>query len=127
MVNHARALAERQIQNNDLNSQSLVVEIASNDGYLLQWYQKQGVPVLGIEPARNIAEVAIRERNVRTISEFFGREIAARLNTEGFSADIIHANNVLAHVADLNGVVAGFAALLKPEGRVIVEAPISGI
>ena len=123
MVNHARALAERQIQNNDLNSQSLVVEIASNDGYLLQWYQKQGVPVLGIEPARNIAEVAIRERNVRTISEFFGREIAARLNTEGFSADIIHANNVLAHVADLNGVVAGFAALLKPEGRVIVEAP----
>lgn len=123
MVSHAKIIAERLTEERELVSDSLVVEIASNDGYLLQWYQKRGVPVLGIEPARNIAEVAIRERNVPTISEFFGKDIAETLAEEGRSADVIHANNVLAHVADLNGVVAGFAALLKQDGRVVVEAP----
>lgn len=123
MVNHARQIAERLVDDRDLNRNSLVVEVASNDGYLLQWYHKKGVPVLGIEPARNIAEVARRDRGIDTVSEFFGVDIAERLADEGRRADIIHANNVLAHVADLNGVVAGFAQLLKNEGRVIVEAP----
>lgn len=123
MVQHARRIAERLTGAESLSGKSLVVEVASNDGYLLQWYKKAGVPVLGIEPARNIAEVAERERQVRTISEFFGRELADQLSAQGEKADVIHANNVLAHVPDLNGVVAGFQRLLKPTGVVVVEAP----
>lgn len=122
MVAHARTLTERLRAERRLGPESLVAEVASNDGYLLQWYAKAGVPVLGIEPARNIARVA-EERGVRTISEFFGRDLARELAADGQQADIIHANNVLAHVADLNGVVAGFKQLLKPEGLVVVEAP----
>jgi SAM-dependent methyltransferase len=123
MVSHAKTIAERLIGERKLNSDSLVVEIASNDGYLLQWYHRSGIPVLGIEPARNIAAVAIKERSVNTISEFFGSEIAAKLAAEGQRADIIHANNVLAHVADLNGIVEGFSKLLKPNGMAVVECP----
>ena len=123
MVAHARSIADRMRTTRNLNSSSLAVEIASNDGYLLQWYHKAGIPVLGIEPAQNIARVAESERGVRTISEFFGSEVAERLSQSGEKADVIHANNVLAHVADLNGVVAGFAKLLKPDGVVVVEAP----
>ncbi len=123
MVSHAKTIAERLIGERTLGSDSLVVEIASNDGYLLQWYQKAGVPVLGIEPARNIAEVAINERGVPTISEFFGSDLATKLADEGSRADVIHANNVLAHVADLNGIVAGFSKLLKPGGMAVVECP----
>ena len=123
MVAHARSIADRMRTTRKLNSSSLAVEIASNDGYLLQWYHKAGIPVLGIEPAQNIAKVAESERGVRTISEFFGSDVAERLSLSGEKADVIHANNVLAHVADLNGVVAGFAKLLKPDGVVVVEAP----
>lgn len=123
MVAHARTIADRMRTTRKLDSTSLAVEIASNDGYLLQWYHKAGIPVLGIEPAQNIARVAEAERGVRTISEFFGRDVAESLAKSGQQADVIHANNVLAHVADLNGVVAGFAKLLKPEGVVVVEAP----
>lgn len=123
MVQHARTIAERLVAERRLGATHLAVEVASNDGYLLQWYKKAGVPVLGIEPARNIAKVAEQERGVRTLNEFFGREVAERLAAQGTQADVIHANNVLAHVADLNGVVAGFAALLKPQGVVVVEAP----
>lgn len=123
MVAHAKSIADRIRTVRGLGPDSLAVEIASNDGYLLQWYHKAGVPVLGIEPARNIAKVAETERGVRTISEFFGEEIAKKLADSGQRADVIHANNVLAHVADLNGVVAGFAAMLKPNGVVCVEAP----
>lgn len=123
MVAHARTIAERLIDERKLGANSLVAEVASNDGYLLQWYHKQNVPVLGIEPALNIAEVARTERDIRTVSEFFGKDTAADLAQQGFQADVIHANNVLAHVADLNGVVAGFKTMLKPEGRVVVEAP----
>lgn len=126
MVSHARAIAQRLIQERTLGTDSLAVEVASNDGYLLQWYHQEGVPVLGIEPAKNIAAVAIRDRGINTVSEFFGLEIAERLAAEGKRADVIHANNVLAHVADLNGVVAGFATLLKDNGRVVVEAPYLG-
>ena len=123
MVAHAKTIADRLRETRKLGPNSLAVEIASNDGYLLQWYHKAGIPVLGIEPAQNIARVAQAERGVRTISEFFGREIAEQLAKSGQKADVIHANNVLAHVADLNGVVAGFAAMLKPDGVVVVEAP----
>lgn len=123
MVAHARTIADRMRTTRNLGPGSLAVEIASNDGYLLQWYHKAGVPVLGIEPAQNIAKVAQAERGVRTISEFFGKDLAAQLAQSGQKADVIHANNVLAHVADLNGVVAGFAAMLKPNGMVVVEAP----
>ncbi|MCA9117988.1 MAG: methyltransferase domain-containing protein, partial [Planctomycetaceae bacterium] len=108
MVAHARAIAERLVPARHLDSNSLVVEIASNDGYLLQWYQQQQIPVLGIEPARNIAQVAVEQRGVPTISEFFGVDLAGELAAKGQMADVIHANNVLAHVPDLNGVVEGF-------------------
>ncbi len=123
MVQHARKIAESLTNRCQLHGDSLVVEVASNDGYLLQWYQRAGVPVLGIEPARNIARVAEEQKGVPTISEFFGRELADQLVASNQRADVIHANNVLAHVPDLNGVVAGFKTLLKPEGVVVVEAP----
>lgn len=123
MVSHAKTIAERLIGERQLDANSLVVEVASNDGYLLQWYRKSGVPVLGIEPARNVARMAIMERQVPTISEFFGSDLAATLTAEGKRADVIHANNVLAHVADLNGIVSGFSELLKPGGIVVVECP----
>lgn len=126
MVQHAKRIADRLTQNESLNEKSLVVEVASNDGYLLQWYKRAGVPVLGIEPARNIARVAETEKGIRTISEFFGRDLAGQLVAGGEQADVIHANNVLAHVPDLNGVVAGFKTLLKPGGVVVVEAPYLG-
>jgi SAM-dependent methyltransferase len=123
MVQHAKTIAERLTHQRNLGHDSLVVEVASNDGYLLQWYQKAGVPVLGVEPATNIALVAEKERQIPTLNDFFGIRVAEQLAGTGRKADIIHANNVLAHVADLNGVVAGFRALLKPEGRVVVECP----
>ncbi len=126
MVQHAKRIADRLTGAESLNDQSLVVEVASNDGYLLQWYKNSGVPVLGVEPARNIAKVAEEQKGIRTVSEFFGRELASELVAGGERADVIHANNVLAHVPDLNGVVAGFKTLLKPSGVVVVEAPYLG-
>ena len=123
MVEHARTIAERLTTDRVLDQDSLVVEVASNDGYLLQWYQNAGVPVLGVEPATNIAEVANDEKGIPTLNDFFGETVAARLAEGRRQADIIHANNVLAHVADLNGVVAGFKTLLRPNGRVVVECP----
>jgi SAM-dependent methyltransferase len=122
MLRHAEEIATRLTRERALGPDSLVVEVASNDGYLLQYYVREGVPVLGVEPATNIAEIA-RERGVATVCEFFGSELAEQLAAEGKRADVIHANNVLAHVADLNGVVSGFARLLKPNGVAVVEAP----
>lgn len=123
MLRSAETLAGRLVRDRGLTTDSLVVEVASNDGYLLQYYLRAGVPVLGIEPAANIAEVAERERGVPTLVEFFGRALADRLASEGRLADVIHANNVLAHVPDLNGVVEGFERLLKPGGVAVVEVP----
>jgi SAM-dependent methyltransferase len=122
MLAHARTLAERLCADRRLGAPSRVVEVASNDGYLLQHYVRRGVPVLGIEPARNVARAA-EELGVPTLCEFFSRELAGRLATEGLRADVIHANNVLAHVPDLNGFVAGLAALLRPGGVAVVEVP----
>ena len=121
-LQNAEAIATRLIRERGLTGESLAAEVASNDGYLLQYYQRAGIPVLGIEPALNIAQVA-EAKGVRTISEFFGLELAQQLAAQGLRADVIHANNVLAHVADTNGVVVGFAALLKDDGVVVVEAP----
>jgi SAM-dependent methyltransferase len=122
MLRHARTLVERVVADRRLDETNRVVEVASNDGYLLQFYQKAGVEVLGVEPARNIARVA-QEKGIPTVCEFFGAAVAARLASSGKRADVIHAHNVLAHVPDLNGVVEGFAKLLAPGGVVIVEAP----
>jgi hypothetical protein len=122
-LRHAEALVQRLIPARRLDPNSLVIEIASNDGYLLQYYQRAGIPVLGIEPALNIAQVAREQRGIRTISEFFGTDLAQQLAAQGEQADIIHANNVLAHVADLNGFVAGIQRLLKPGGIAVIEAP----
>jgi SAM-dependent methyltransferase len=123
MLEHSEAIAGRMIGLKELNSASLVMEIASNDGYLLQYYRRRGVPVLGIEPAVNIARVAEEERGIPTRCEFFGEELALRLLDEGKRADVIHANNVLAHVADLNGVVRGIQLLLKDDGVAVIEVP----
>ncbi len=123
MLRHARQIVERLIASRGLNSNSLVVEIASNDGYLLQFYHKQGIPVLGVEPAVNIAQIAQKERGIRTISEFFDDILAEQLKTQVGHADVIHANNVLAHVADLNGVVRGIQLLLKEDGISVIEVP----
>lgn len=123
MLQHAQALVTYLIASQKLNSQSLVVEIASNDGYLLQYYQEQGIPVLGIEPAENIARIAQLERGIRTLPEFFRRELAQQLKDQAEQADIIHAHNVLAHVADLNSVVEGIALLLKDKGTAVIEVP----
>ena len=121
-VEHARAIAERLIAERGLGPGSLVVELASNDGYLLQHYAHAGVPVLGIDPARNVAEVAT-ERGVPTLAEFFTRDLADEMARSGRTADVVHANNVIAHVPDLNGFVAGIARILKPAGVAVIETP----
>lgn len=118
MLRHAADLAERMISSRNLNSESLVIEIASNDGYLLRQYKRAGIPVLGIEPAVNIARIAEDQHGIRTISEFFTDELAKNLE----KADVIHAHNVLAHVPDLNGFVRGINRLLK-DGVAVIEVP----
>ena len=123
MVQHAEAIAARLARERRLGAESLVIEVASNDGYLLQFYRRAGIPVLGIEPARNIAQVAERERGVSTLCEFFGSELGARLASQNRQCDVLHANNVLAHVPDLNGFVRGVASLLKDDGIAVVEVP----
>jgi SAM-dependent methyltransferase len=123
VLRHAESTAKLLTASRGLGADSLVIEVASNDGYLLQYYQRAGVPVVGIEPAANIVKIAQGQRNIPTICDFFGVRLASRLAAEGRRADLIHANNVLAHVPDLNGVVRGFAMLLKPEGVVVIEVP----
>lgn len=122
MLAHARRLVDQLLADCRLGPGSLVVEIASNDGYLLQYLQRIGVPVLGIEPATNIARVAT-DRGIRTLNEFFTEPLAQRLRTEGNSANVILGNNVLAHVADLNGLVRGVAVLLADNGVAQFEFP----
>jgi SAM-dependent methyltransferase len=121
-LENAREIAATIIAKRNLGAHSLAAEVASNDGYLLQYYVAAGVPVLGIEPAANIASVA-NEKGIRTVAKFFGSAVAQELVADGYTADVIHGNNVLAHVADLNGFVAGLGILVKPQGVVIIEAP----
>ncbi len=106
----------------DLNEQSFVAEVASNDGYLLQYFVRQGVPVLGIEPAANVAKVAV-EKGVPTLVRFFGETVAKELESEGRLADLVVGNNVLAQVPDLNDFVEGLKILLKPDGVLTLEFP----
>ena len=115
MLRHAREAVEQHAADYSLGSESLVVEIASNDGYLLQYFNQRGVPSLGIEPATNIAKVA-REKGIDTRVEFFSKVLAEQLVAEGKKADLILGNNVFAHVPDVNDFVAGIATLLKPDG-----------
>lgn len=122
VLQNARAIVERMIDTRSLGPDSLAGEIASNDGYLLKNYHARGVPVLGIEPARNIAVVA-QENGIRTLNRFFDARLGAELADAGEQADVVHANNVLAHVADLHGVVAGLRQWLKPNGVAVIEAP----
>jgi hypothetical protein len=121
-VAHARAYVEMAVDRFGLGPDSLVVEVASNDGYLLQHVIERGIPALGIEPAANVA-VAAREKGIETVVEFFGRELAARLVAEGRRADLLAANNVMAHVPDLNDFVGGMEPLLAPHGVVTIEVP----
>jgi hypothetical protein len=123
MLRHAEELVGRLITLRCLDDHSLAVEIASNDGYLLQYYHRRGIPVLGIEPAVNVARVAQEERGIRTLCEFFGEELARQLRERGERADVIHAHNVLAHVANLNGFVHGIQLLLKDDGLAVIEVP----
>lgn len=122
-LENAKSIATAMIERMRLGPNSLVAEIASNDGYLLQYYKEHNVPVLGIEPARNIAAVARNRRGIPTIEEFFGSDLGRRLSDSGTRADVIHANNVLAHVPDLAGFVRGFALFLKPSGAGVIEVP----
>jgi len=121
-LKHAKEYVDKMIKVFGINKSSHVVEIASNDGYLLQYFQKKNVPVLGIEPAGNVAQVA-QEKGVPTQVEFFGLETAKRLFDEGKAADLLLGNNVLAHVPDLNDFVSGLRILLKPKGVVTMEFP----
>ncbi len=122
MLESARQIARRLVAERNLGPESLVIEVASNDGYLLKHYVEAGVPVLGVEPARNIAEIA-EQAGIRTVAEFYGDELAHSLRDQFGPADVLHANNVLAHVPDLNGFVAGIATSLKPDGVAVIEAP----
>jgi SAM-dependent methyltransferase len=120
LLRHASALAHKLAHERKLGADSFVVEVASNDGYLLQNFVERGVPCLGIDPAAGPSQRA-RDRGVPTITDFFGTRVAGELAEQGRLADIIIANNVLAHVDQINDFVAGFARLLKPEGIATFE------
>jgi SAM-dependent methyltransferase len=121
-VEHARRYCEMITAKLSLGQSSQVYEIASNDGYLLQHFVRLGIPVTGVEPAANVAAAA-REKNIPTIVEFFGMDLARRLVSEGKRADLIVANNVLAQVPDLNDFVQGIATFLSPGGVITLELP----
>jgi 2-polyprenyl-3-methyl-5-hydroxy-6-metoxy-1,4-benzoquinol methylase len=121
-LRHAQTYAEMAVERFGLHGRSRVVEVASNDGYLLRFFATKGVEVLGIDPASNVAAVA-NANGVPTIVEFFGCAVARRLAAEGKQADLLVGNNVLAHVPNLNDFVAGLAVLLKPQGVLTMEFP----
>ena len=120
VLQNARSLVEMLLSRRELGRDGLIVEIASNDGYLLRNYLRHGIPVLGVEPAANIARVA-EENGVPTVTEFFDSSLAERLRSQYGPADVIHASNVIAHVAALHSVLDGIAVLLKPDGVAVVE------
>lgn len=121
-LEHSRRCALAQIARFKLDGRSLVIELASNDGYLLKNYVEKNIPVLGIDPCRGPVEAALRI-GVPTQRAFFGLELAEQLARDGKRADVIHANNVMAHVADLNGFIAGIATVLKDTGSLVTESP----
>jgi nucleoside-diphosphate-sugar epimerase/SAM-dependent methyltransferase len=121
-VEHCRKNAEELIESRKLNNDSLVIELASNDGYMLKNFQDKNIPVLGIDPAAGPAKVAI-QKGITTLIDFFTLDLANKLKSEGKLADVILANNVLAHVPDLNGFVEGIRTLLKDNGIAVIEVP----
>ena len=121
-LDHCRRYADAMIERFGLGSESQVVEVASNDGYALQYFVARGIPSLGIEPAANVAKVAV-EKGIPTRVEFFGRELAHRLVAEGLRADLLFGKNVLAQVHDVNDFVGGMKILLAPRGVFTVEFP----
>lgn len=121
-LRHAQDFAERMTARLGLDARSLVLEVGSNDGYLLQFFQQQGVPTLGVDPAANVAQAA-RDKGIPTRTAFFSVPAARALAAEGFQADLVVGNNVLAHVPDLNDFVAGLALALKPDGVLCLEFP----
>jgi 2-polyprenyl-3-methyl-5-hydroxy-6-metoxy-1,4-benzoquinol methylase len=121
-LKHSENYCEAMTARFGLGGQSLVVEVASNDGYLLQYFVRRGIPVLGIEPAANVAKVAV-EKGVKSLVKFFGTRLAYELAAEGQTADLVLGNNVLAQVPDLNDFVEGLKVLLKPEGILTLEFP----
>jgi SAM-dependent methyltransferase len=122
LLRHSESNVKQRVEERSLTRDSLVVELASNDGYLLQFYRDRGIPVLGIDPAPGPVAAA-RAKGIDTLQSFFGRDLAQELASAGRRADVIHANNVLAHVADTNGFVAGISLLLKDSGVAVIEVP----
>lgn len=122
LLKHFGDSARSLIQSKNLNADSLVIEAASNDGYMLKNFVEAGIPVLGIDPAQGPAEAA-KNAGIPTLNTFFDQDLAEKLRAEGQAADLFLANNVLAHVPDLNGFVAGIHLLLKPTGIAVIEAP----
>jgi SAM-dependent methyltransferase len=122
LVEAARRHVEAQVADRQMGPGDLAMEIGSNDGYLLQHYQARGLTVLGIDPAANVAAEA-RQRGIPTRCAFFGRELAQQLAAEGMRPRIVHANNVMAHIPDVEGVMAGIAAILHERGVFVVETP----
>lgn len=121
-LDHARCYAEAAITRFRLGQNSHVVEVASNDGYLLQYFKRAGIPVTGIEPAANVAAVA-EQRGIPTVVDFLGARSGSRLAQAGLRADLLVGNNVLAHVPNINDFVAGLAHLLKHDGTITLEFP----
>lgn len=124
-LKHAQAYTKLMMERFGFNLNSQIIEIASNDGYLLQYFQQSGIPVLGIEPAANVAKVA-QEKGIPTLVRFFGIETAKDLLHQGKQADLLLGNNVLAHVPDINDFVAGMKIILKPNGILTMEFPHLG-
>ena len=121
-LKHAEKYADMIIKKNHLTKNSLVIEIASNDGYLLQFFKKREIQILGIEPAANVAKVAI-DNGIKTLIEFFGEKLAKKISNENTKADLIIGNNVLAHVPNINDFIKGMSILLKSEGTINMEFP----
>ena len=121
-LNHSKEFASKMISEYSITNEDLVLEIASNDGYLLQYFKSSGIRVLGIEPAKSVADVAL-SKGIETISAFFGTELALELRTKGISPKIIVANNVLAHVPDIHDFIHGISILLDGEGLATFEFP----
>jgi 2-polyprenyl-3-methyl-5-hydroxy-6-metoxy-1,4-benzoquinol methylase len=122
-VEHARHYCEMMVQRFGFNARSQIVEIASNDGYLLQHFKAKGIPVLGVEPAANVAKVAWEQKQIPSVMKFFGVQTAKELVADGKTADLLLGNNVLAHVPDINDFLAGLKIALKTDGIITFEFP----
>jgi 2-polyprenyl-3-methyl-5-hydroxy-6-metoxy-1,4-benzoquinol methylase len=121
-LNHAKKYCEEVVKRLSLNEDSKVIEIASNDGYLLQFFLEKKIPVLGIEPTKNTASIAI-EKGIETVTEFFGTTLAEELVKKGIQADLLIGNNVLAHVPNINDFIAGMKQILSSKGTITLEFP----